>query len=105
MTELIAALEATSYPFAHFAWARAPDADTYGTYGEDGLNRLAGDDKSAEKAKIVYVDLFTKDDSGAPETAVENALDSISSAWYLNTVMYEDDTRLIHYNWVVEVCG
>lgn len=103
MDELIRALEATEYPFAHFAWARAPD-ETYGTYSEDGLNRLAGDDKSAEKARIVYVALFTKDDSGAPEETIEAALDSISCAWYLNTAQYEEDTRLIHYEWVVEVC-
>jgi hypothetical protein len=102
MDELITALEATEYPFAHFAWARAPDG-TYGTYSEDGLNRLAGDNRSAEKALIVYVALFTRDDSETPRETVEAALDGIPCAWYLNTVQYEEDTRLIHYEWVCEV--
>ena len=99
--ELVAALTATNYPCAHFAWARAPAGD-YIVYGEDGLNRLAGDDRSAEKALVVYVDLFTRDDSETPRETVENALDGIAVAWYLNTVQYEEDTRYIHYEWVVE---
>lgn len=102
MDELIKALEATEYPFAHFAWARAPDGD-YGTYSEGGLNRLAGDNRSAEKATVVYVALFTRDDSGAAQEAIEAALDSVGCAWYLNTEQYEDDTRFIHYEWVVEI--
>lgn len=102
MDELVTALNATSYPFAHFAWARAPAGD-YGTYSEGGLNRLTGDNRSAEKATVVYVDLFTRDATDAPETAIEDALDGIPCAWYLNTVQYEDDTRYIHYEWVVEI--
>ena len=51
----------------------------------------------------MYVDLFTRDATDAPETAIEDALDGIPCAWYLNTVQYEDDTRYIHYEWVVEI--
>ena len=102
MNELESALTATGFPFAHFAWSRAPAGD-YGTYSEDGENRLAGDDRSAEKALVVYVDLFTRDDSETPRETIEAALDGIRCAWYLNTVQYEDQTRYIHYEWVAEV--
>lgn len=102
MNELITALNETNYPFAHFAWAHAPSG-TYGTYGEDGQNRLAGDNKTAEKVSVVYVSLFTKDDTGTPQTTVEAALDGIPCAWYLNTIQFEEDTGYIHYEWVCEV--
>ncbi len=102
MNDLIAALNATGYDFAHFAWAHAPSG-TYGTYSEDGENRLAGSNKTAENVLIVYVALFTKDDSSTPRTTIESALDGIPCAWYLNTVQFEEDTGYIHYEWVCEV--
>ena len=102
MQELKNALLATGYPFAHFAWSHAPTG-TYGIYGEDGENRLAGDNRTVEKAMVVYVALFTKDDSGEPMNKVETALQSIPCAWYLNTVQFEENTGYIHYEWAVEV--
>lgn len=100
MNELIVALTSTGYDFAHFAWASAPSG-TYGTYSEDGENRLAGDNRTAEMSMVIYVDLFTKDDSSTPRTTVESAFDGF--AWYLSTVQFEEDTGYIHYTWVVEV--
>lgn len=102
MTDLVNALNATQIPFAHFAWASAPTG-TYGTYGEDGENRLAGDNKTAEKVMVVYVSLFTKDDSATPRETIENALDSAPCAWYLNTVQFEEDSGYIHYEWACEI--
>lgn len=52
---------------------------------------------------VVYVALFTKDDSSAPREAVEAAFESIPCAWYLNTVQFEQDTGYIHYEWAVEL--
>lgn len=102
MNELVTALTATGYQFAHFAWAHAPSG-TYGTYSEDSENRLAGNDKTAENALVVYVNLFTKDDTQTPRTTIENALDGIPCAWYLNTVQFEQETGYIHFEWVCEV--
>lgn len=100
MNTLKAALESTGYPFAHYAWASAPSG-TYGTYAEDSSNRLTCDNRTAESAMVVYVNLFTKDDSDEPRMTVESAIDG-KFAWYLNTVQFEDDTGLIHYEWVIE---
>lgn len=102
MNELVNALNATGYQFRHFAWAKAPEG-TYGTYSEDGENRLAGSNKTAENALVVYVNLFTKDDTQTPRTTVETALDGIPCAWYLNTVQFEQETGYIHFEWVCEV--
>lgn len=102
LSDLVNALTDTQIPFAHFAWSVAPSG-TYGTYGEDGENRLAGDNKTAERVMVVYVNLFTKDDSSTPRATIESALDGIPCAWYLNTVQFEDDTGYIHYEWACEV--
>lgn len=102
MNELVNALNATGYQFRHFAWAKAPEG-TYGTYSEDSENRLAGSNQTAENVTVVYVALFTKDDTQTPRTTVENALDGIPCAWYLNTVQFEEETGYIHFEWVCEV--
>lgn len=34
---------------------------------------------------------------------VPQALADIGASYYLNSVQYEDETELIHYEWVVEV--
>ena len=34
---------------------------------------------------------------------IPTALDQIGAAWYLNSVQYEEETGLIHYEWVWEV--
>ena len=41
---------------------------------------------------------------GDPESTVpggvEASLDELGASWYLNSVQYESDTGLIHYEWV-----
>ena len=41
----------------------------------------------------------------AARIPVEDALDEIGAAWYLNSVQFENDTGLIHIEWVVETVG
>ena len=102
MDELKAALDATGLQFAHFGWSKAPAGD-YGVYAEDGANDLYADDIHAEKAVQGTIDYFTRDDSGAPQTTIENALNNGQIAWYLNSLQFEEDTGFIHYEWVFEV--
>lgn len=104
MDELKSALDSTGYSFAHFGWSKAPSGD-YGVYAEDSANDLIANGKHIEKVLQGTVDYFTRDDSGAPKTAIETALDGIGIAWYLNSIQFEDDTGYIHYEWVVDVRG
>ncbi len=103
MDELINALTATGYQFAHFGWSKAPTGD-YGVYAEDGANDLIAWNKHVEKILQGTVDYFTRDDSGYPKVVIELALDSVPVAWYLNSIQFEEDTGYIHYEWVWE-CG
>ena len=103
MDELINALDATGYQFAHFGWSKAPSGD-YGVYAEDGANDLIAGNKHVEKVLQGTVDYFTRDDSGTPKATIEAALDSVPVAWYLNSIQFENDTGYIHYEWVFE-CG
>ena len=48
------------------------------------------------------VDLYTLTEFDPLIDSVQNALDGVC-AWSLESVMYEDDTKLIHYSWDFEV--
>ena len=104
MDELITALATTGYSFQHFGWSPSPDGD-YGVYAEDGANDLIANGKHTERILQGTVDYYTRDDSGAPKTTIEAALDGAGIAWYLNSVQLESDTGYIHYEWVFEVNG
>lgn len=104
MGELATALATTGYEFAHFGWSKAPAGD-YGVYAEDGANDLIAGNVHVEKVLQCTVDYFTRDDSGAPKTAIEAALESVPVAYYLNSIQFENDSGYIHYEWVVEVHG
>lgn len=103
LERLESALTATGLPFAYFGWSKAPDGD-YGVFAEDGSNDLSAGNFHAETAPEGTVDYFTRDDSGAPQRAIEAALERVAGlAWYLNSAQYEDDTGYIHYEWVFQL--
>lgn len=49
------------------------------------------------------VTIFTKTEGDSLFEAVPAALEGIGAAYYLNSVQYEEDTGLLHYEWVFEV--
>lgn len=106
INDLKAALEATGYQFAHFGWAKdaAERRQDHGVYSEDGQNPHWEDNHRSAHAVQGTVDYFTRDDSGAPQEAIEAALNGLECcSWYLNTIQLEEDTGFIHYEWVFEV--
>ena len=104
MQALIDALNATGYAFVHFGWSKAPDAE-YGVYAEERGADFEADGRHAEKATTGTIDYFTRDDSATPRTTIESAINGVCAAWYLNSIQYENDTGLIHYEWVFYVYG
>lgn len=96
------ALKNTGIPFAHFAWDKAPDGD-YGVWAADSAKHLFADGKMIEQSTQGTIDLFTRSDKGEGKDEIQNALNVVGVAWYLNSVQYESDTRYIHYEWVFEV--
>ena len=129
MDELVQALLATGYPFAHFGWSRAPEGD-YGVYAEDGANDLIAGSRHAERVIEGTIDYFTRavdqrvvyqgggsiyntDETGLyswfdahpAKTAIEHALNSTGAAWYLNSIQFEPDTGYVHLEWVWQTMG
>lgn len=102
--ELTAALKATGIPFETYAWTTAPSG-TYGVVSLDG----AGDTVFAgghctNQAVQGTVDLFVNGDTVAPAQAVQEALDGFDGcAWRLNSVQFEEDTMLVHWEWIYQL--
>lgn len=49
------------------------------------------------------IDLFTKDEDDPLMDGIPNALNAARIGWNLNSVQYEDETELIHYEWLFRV--
>lgn len=49
------------------------------------------------------VDVFTQTEFDTVLDDVQDALEDLGLAWSLNSVQYEEDTKLIHYEWIWEV--
>lgn len=85
--------------FAAYAWSPAP-ADNYGVIAIDGQNAFRAGDKLAEKVPEGTIDWFTRSPASTMPGEVESLLDRLGASWYLNSVQYEEDTGLLHYEWV-----
>lgn len=85
--------------FAAYGWSHAP-ADNYGVIAIDGQNALRAGDKLAEKIPEGTIDWFTRSPASTVPGEVESLLDRMGASWYLNSVQYESDTGLLHYEWV-----
>ena len=92
--------------FAHYAWASAPSGD-YGVYGQDGTDQFQANNRFGEVAGTGWVDWYTRTDDEVAKNAIEDCFktlqDTNTFAWYLNTIIYEDNTHFLHYEWIVEV--
>ena len=102
IADLEAALAETGLKFAHFGWSKAPSSE-YGVYAEDSAHILRSNDRSGEKVVEVTVDWYTRNPSTTAIDTIEDAFDSIPCAWSVNSIQFESDTGLIHYEWLVEV--
>lgn len=98
MEEILAQLKKLGR-FEAWGWSHAPK-DNYGVVSQDGETALRAGDKLAEKMPEGTIDWFSRDPgSGMPED-VGITLDGLGASWYLNSVQYEPETGLIHWEWV-----
>lgn len=77
----------------------------YIVWAEDSDNDLSADNVHAERMYQGTIDLYTKSEDDPLMASIPQALEGIGAAYYLNSVQYEDDTGLIHYEWVWEFYG
>lgn len=75
----------------------------YVVWAEDGSRDFEADNRHNERAMSGTVDLYTLDDPDPLMSSIPEALDRTDAAWYLNSVQYEPETGLVHYEWVFEV--
>lgn len=99
LRELLAALSDRTFHFV----AAPNTAVPFLVWGEDGATALLAEDRHAETGMTGTVDLFTKAEAEPLFDGVQDALERSGAAWYLNSVQFEDDTGLIHYEWVWSV--
>ena len=101
---LLSALQAIGIPFQEYGWDQRPDVD-YGLVSIDGAGEVvAADNHIQEQAIEGTIDLFTHGNDRASMAAIQGILDGLEGcAWYLNSVQYEQETRLIHWEWVFQL--
>ena len=98
MNEILTELQKLG-SFAAWGWSKQTAGD-YGVVSADGQNALRAGDALAEKVTEGTIDWFTRNPSGTVPGGVETALDALGASCYLNSIQYESDTGLIHYEWV-----
>ena len=49
------------------------------------------------------MDLYTKTEGDPLCEAIPGALEDIGASWYFNSFQYEEETGLLHFEWVWEV--
>ncbi len=80
----------TAFPF--LIWQESGEGDSF-----------HGDNRKGEQMITVTVDVFTQTEFDPLLDEVQATLEELGVPWYLNSVQYEDDTNLIHYEWYMEV--
>lgn len=102
--ELVTALKAMDVPFAEFGWATRPTSD----FGVVALDMESGKSESDNGTRCAVMegtaDLYMHGMNSTHIQAVETVLETVCGAsWELNSVQYEQDTKLLHYEWVFRV--
>lgn len=76
-------------------------------WGEDGeATSLYVDNKKQEQTVTGFVDFFTRTEFDPIADMIQAALyglQEIDFVWRLDSVQYEDETNLIHFQWLWEV--
>lgn len=93
---LVAGLE---IPAGHYEYAGGESQ--YCVWAEDSeYSSVEGDNYKLEQAVQGTIDLYTKEEYDPNVDAIQGALKTNRISFYLNSVQYEDETELIHYEWV-----
>lgn len=79
-------------------------ADRYIVWAEDTeVASLEADDYKAGQTVEGTIDYFTKDEDDENIEMIPVALNAFRIGWTLNSVQYEEETELIHYEWTFRV--
>lgn len=77
------------------------DSDSYCVWAEDAeYSSVEADNYKNEQAVQGTIDYFTKTEFDSMVDSIQSALKTAKISFYLNSTQYEDETQLIHYEWV-----
>lgn len=78
----------------------------YFVWQEDGASDFEAEGKHVEGCVTGTTDLFTQNEFDPWREALEQSFDSFDSiAWRLNSIQFEADRGIWHYEWSWEVAG
>lgn len=90
----------TDIPFVEMAWSHSPDSD-YGVVSLDDRRQLDADENPVAETMLAgFVDVFVRKATDAKVKAVDDALNTLGIFHKLNSVQYENDTGLTHFEWI-----
>ncbi len=73
---------------------------SYIVWAEDGEDQaFQGDNRKAEMQVTGTIDCYTQTEYDQLLDEVQEALTADGISWILESVQYEDETKLIHYEW------
>lgn len=87
---------------AYHYW-RPVQAAPYLIWAEDGDNGDYGENQMMNQAITGTSDYFTKKEYDPAVDKIQEIHNSLGMSWHLNSVQYEDETGLIHYEWGWEI--
>ncbi|HIT34779.1 MAG TPA: hypothetical protein IAC31_09195 [Candidatus Faecousia intestinigallinarum] len=72
-------------------------------WAEDSGNAFCGNNRVAEQAIHGTVDYFTLEEYDQTVERIQEALNTQPIGWALNSVQFEEETNLIHWEWSWEM--
>ena len=99
--QLLTALQSLKIPLAEYAWDTRPDTNYITIAIDSEAASLEADGHKVNQAPQGTIDLFSMSNDREQVQSIQGVLDNLDGCgWYLNSVQYEDDTRLLHWEWV-----
>lgn len=100
---LSAALGSMTNPVPCSHYFHSVTAAPFVIWQEDSDNSQRADNIVQEQAIRGTVDLYSRVEYDPAIDVVQNFLNNYGASWFLNSVQFEDETNLIHHEWVFEV--
>lgn len=85
---------------AVFHYRRSKLSPPYTVWQEEDADFLPADNSVAEQSPRGTLDYYTKQEYDPRVDEIQTVLAGIPVSWYLNSVQFEEDTGIIHYEWV-----
>lgn len=91
-------------PNATYHYFRKVSKKRYIIWAEDGEQQSFHAENSKQCQQVTgTIDLFTQNEYDSAVDQIQDGLNDLGVGWELNSVQHEDETNLIHYEWIFRV--